>query len=87
MAYGTDPDPYGAIPPYQVRRGRWSDARRQPTSRDAGIPGINNTVATGAVDGCLAREPYVIGQGGRDLTSRPGRSLQQTPTSGLVSPT
>ena len=32
-------------------------------------------------------EPYVIGQGGHDLTSRPGRSLQQTPTSGLVSPT
>ena len=64
MAYGTDPDPYGAIPPYQVRRGRWSDARRQPTSRDAGIPGINNTVATGAVDGCLAREPTRKAAGG-----------------------
>ncbi|KAM0690030.1 hypothetical protein Q7P36_008797 [Cladosporium allicinum] len=37
VAYGTDPDPYGAIPPYQVRCGRWSDAVGRLVSRPQGM--------------------------------------------------
>ena len=37
MAYGTDPDPYGAIPPYQVRCGGWSDAAGRLVSRPQGM--------------------------------------------------
>jgi hypothetical protein len=48
MAYGTDPDPYGAIPPYQVRCRRRHGAAARLTSRPEGmlaIPGINNSFA------------------------------------------
>jgi hypothetical protein len=55
MAYGTDPDSCGAGPPYQVWSGRRSDAAAaRLVSRSQGmlaIPGINNSFATGAVDG------------------------------------
>jgi hypothetical protein len=56
MAYGTDPDSCGAGPPYQVWGGRRSDsaAAARLVSRSQGmlaIPGINNSFATGAVDG------------------------------------
>lgn len=38
MAYGTDPDPYGAIPPYQVPLNTYNP-------NYPGIPGINNSFA------------------------------------------
>ena len=40
MAYGTDPDPYGAIPPYQVPYNTYNP--NYPS-----IPGINNSFAPG----------------------------------------
>ena len=48
MAYGTDLDPYGAIPPYQVRCRRLHGAAARLVSRAEGmlaIPGINNSFA------------------------------------------
>ena len=64
MAYGTDPDPYGAIPPYQVPYNTY-------TPNYPGIPGINNSFAPpqdyGAVDGMTNQfnmmQPYGGAQG------------------------
>jgi hypothetical protein len=64
MAYGTDPDPYGAIPPYQVPYNTY-------TPNYPGIPGINNSFAQpqdyGAVDGMTNQfnmmQPYGGAQG------------------------
>jgi hypothetical protein len=61
MAYGTDPDPYGAIPPYQIPYGTYNP--NYPA-----IPGIDNSFAPqqaqgyGAVDGMMNQfnqmQPY-----------------------------
>jgi len=60
MAYGTDPDPYGAIPPYQVPYNTYNP--NYPA-----IPGINNSFAPqpqdyGVVDGMMQQfgmmQPY-----------------------------
>lgn len=49
MAYGTDPDPYGAVPPYQVPYNTYNP--NYPA-----IPGINNSFAPSPMGGMQAQD-------------------------------
>lgn len=51
MAYGTDPDPYGAIPPYQVPYNTYNP--NYPA-----IPGINNSFAPSPMGGMPQQQDY-----------------------------
>lgn len=51
MAYGTDPDPYGAIPPYQVPYNTYNP--NYPA-----IPGINNSFAPAPVMGGMPQQDF-----------------------------
>lgn len=51
MAYGTDPDPYGAIPPYQVPYNTYNP--NYPA-----IPGINNSFAPAPAMGGMPQQDF-----------------------------
>jgi hypothetical protein len=51
MAYGTDPDPYGAIPPYQVPYNTYNP--NYPS-----IPGINNSFAPAQAMGGMPQQDF-----------------------------
>jgi len=81
MAYGTDPDPYGAIPPYQVPYNTYDP--NYPA-----IPGINNSFAPqqqgyGAVDAMAQQfgmmQPYGGQQVMQPLETPPLQRLRMQP--------
>ena len=81
MAYGTDPDPYGAIPPYQVPYNTYDP--NYPA-----IPGINNSFAPqqqgyGAVDAMAQQfgmmQPYGGQQVMQPLETPPPQRLRMQP--------
>jgi hypothetical protein len=78
MAYGTDPDPYGAIPPYQVPYNTYNP--NYPA-----IPGINNSFAPttpqdyGAVDGMMHQFGMMQPFGGPHAMQQQHQALDAPP--------
>ena len=75
MAYGTDPDPYGAIPPYQVPYNTYNP--NYPA-----IPGINNSFAPqpqdyGVVDGMMQQFGMMQPYGGHQMQQQAGDAPPQ----------